>query len=68
MLFALKTRDAWSSTGDVALQHYLKPLGFAASLVLTGILNFFTVTAVFEATAGAENQQRIAEKEKAFKE
>jgi hypothetical protein len=68
VLFALKTRDAWSSTGDVALQHYLKPLGFAASLVLTGILNFFTVTAVFEATAGSENQQRIAEKEKAFEE
>lgn len=37
-------------TGALGLEQYLKPSGFVVSLVLTGILNFFTVSAVFEAS------------------
>jgi len=33
------------------LQNWLNPAGFVGSLVLTGILNFFTVSAVFDASS-----------------
>jgi len=39
------------SAGLLHLKGWLNPIGFAGSLVITGVLNFFTVSAVFEASA-----------------
>ncbi|EKX40925.1 hypothetical protein GUITHDRAFT_164505, partial [Guillardia theta CCMP2712] len=46
-----------AQTGASWLFKWLNPLGFLASLLLTGLLNFFTVSAVFEKTSEEENEK-----------
>mmetsp|Transcript_21059 Transcript_21059/g.50018 ORF Transcript_21059/g.50018 Transcript_21059/m.50018 type:complete len:314 (+) Transcript_21059:217-1158(+) len=47
-----------TSSGMLHLSGWLNPIGFVGSLFITGVLNFFTVSAVFDASSKASGKQR----------